>query len=188
MTTGRKAERPRSGSGATKDGTLRIEKRRRIELVGDLSTHSRIFSYLIHILIQRLDRSRREVYAGDLDLASISEAIGLFASEGLMRDERWREEHRSFDKRLGLDGQRVTNILSIAEATGIPRETTRRKIKKLKELGVLTEIGPSQYVTTPGFLQQPDIKVRYENAVNDVLRFINRALEQGVFRVSGDDE
>jgi hypothetical protein len=162
--------------------------RRRIECAGALADHSRLFSYLLHVLVQRLDRNRREVYGGDLDLASINEAVGLAVVEGRMRDPRWLAEYRSFDRSLGVDGQRPTNAYSVAQATGIPRETTRRKVKKLVDLGVLTEVRRGEYINTPGSLQRAAITARYERALADVLRFINDGLEYGLFQLSDDDE
>ena len=158
-------------------------RKRRIECAGTLARHSRLFNCLLYTLIQRIDRRRRETYRKDLDLARIHEAIGLFAVEGLLRDPKWLKEYRSYNKSMGLD-QRATNMLSVAEATGIPRETARRKIHKLGKLGYLTEIRPREYVITPGLLQTDAIRQRRENTFADVLRFINDCLELGILRWS----
>ena len=159
----------------------------RIECAGTLADHSRLFNCLLYTMIQRIDRRRRETYSKDLDLASVHEAIGLFAVEGLLRDPDWLEKYRSYSVSMGL-GQRATNMLSVAKAAGIPRETARRKIHKLAKLGYLTEIRPSEYVITPGLLQSDVIRQRRENTFADVLRFINDCLELGVLRWSEDEE
>ena len=174
MTTG--TGRPRVGG-----------RRRRIACAGTLADHSRLFNCLLHTMVQRHDRRRRETYDNDLDMASVYEAIGLFAVEGLLRDPEWLKTYRSYDTSMGLD-QRATNMLSIAEATGVPRETTRRKVHKLAEMGLLTEIGPSEYVITPGVLQSAAIRERREKALADVLRFVNECLELGVFKWSESGE
>ena len=101
----------------------------------------RLFSYLMFTLIQRIDRIRREVYADDLDLASISEAIALSAIEARMRDPQFRNAYRSVNRQAGVAVQRGVNALSVAAATGIPRETVRRKLKMLVEKGVLVREG-----------------------------------------------
>jgi hypothetical protein len=141
----------------------------------------RLFCYLMFNLIQRIDRLRREVYDGDLDLASISEAIALSAIEARMRDPEFRDAYRSVNKVIGVERQRGVNALSIAEATGIPRETTRRKIKKLIELGAIIEVRRGEYVMKPGFLQQDAVVTRTAQGLIDTTRFINESLDQGLF-------
>lgn len=142
----------------------------------------RLYSYLMFTLIQRIDRLRREVYAGDLDLASISEAIGLSAIEARMRDPGFREAYSNVTRQTGIAAQRGVNTMSVSAATGIPRETVRRKIKKLVELGALVEVKRGEYVMKPGFLQQDSVQERMAQALVDTTRFINDSLAQGVFR------
>ena len=142
----------------------------------------RLYSYLMFTLIQRIDRLRREVYAGDLDLASISEAIALSAIEARMRDPQFRDAYRSVAKQAGVAAQRGVNALSVAAATGIPRETVRRKIKKLIELGAIVEVKRGEYVMKPGFLQQDSVQERLGQALVDTTRFINDSLDQGLFQ------
>jgi hypothetical protein len=160
----------------------RAEKRkRRVVRSPEGPEQFRLFCYLMFTLVQRIDRLRREVYAGDLDLASISEAIALQAVEARMRDPEFRDAYRSVSKMVGIEGQRAANALSISQATGIPRETTRRKIKKLIELGALVEVRRGEYVMKPGFLQQDLVVSRLTQALVDTTSFINQSLDQGLF-------
>ena len=46
--------------------------------------------------------------------------------------------------------------MTISQATGIPRETVRRKLKLLLERGVIVEKTRGAYVMKPGFIQQPE--------------------------------
>ena len=141
----------------------------------------RLIFYLFFNFIQRLDRARRKAYAGDIELATISEAIALSAIEPGMRDAKFREKFRSVQEVVGTDRQRGVNALSIAAATGIPRETTRRKIRKLIELGAIMELRRGQYVMRPGFLQQKSLQAPFDQLINDTARFINESLDHGLF-------
>lgn len=141
----------------------------------------RLYSYLMFTLVQRVDRLRREVYAGDLDLASISEAIALSAIEARMRDPQFRDAYRSVNRQAGIGAQRGVNALSVAAATGIPRETVRRKIKKLIDLGAIVEVKRGEYVMKPGFLQQAGVQERLTQGLAHTTRFINDSLSQGLF-------
>jgi hypothetical protein len=147
----------------------------------------RLFSYLFFNFIQRLDRSRREAYASDIDLATISEAIALGAIEPAMRNREFREQYRSIHTMVGVAPQRGINAYSISEATGIPRETTRRKIKKLIELGAIIEVGRAEYVMKPGFLQQHALRAPFAALVSDTARFINEAIDEGIFVISDEE-
>jgi hypothetical protein len=125
----------------------------------------RLFVHLLFALVQRLDGLRREAYGGDLDLAAIGEAIALCD---------------------GSPGRPVVTALAISRATGIPRETTRRKIKKLIALGVLSETRRGDYILTPAFAQRfaPD---RLDLAMAETLRFFNHGLELGLYALSKTD-
>jgi hypothetical protein len=166
--------------------TRRPGRRRRIECVGTVADHSRLFNCLLHLLVHRLERRRRAIY-GDLDSALLLESIGLFAVEGVLRDPKWLKKYRSYNTSMGLD-QRGTNMLSAAEAAGVPRETARRKLHKLVKRGILTEVRPNEYVVTPGFPQSAKMRERLEHAMADVLRFVNECLELGVFQWSETEE
>lgn len=53
---------------------------------------------------------------------------------------------------LGATKLRASNILSVSAATGIPRETVRRKTLKLCDLGLLERAGRKLFVTGRFFL------------------------------------
>ena len=158
-----------------------VQRKARVVRSPDGPEQLRLYSYLMFNLVQRVDRSRRQVYAGDLDMACISEAVALSAIEARMRDPEFRDQYRGVTKVAGVEAQRGVNALSVAEATGIPRETTRRKIKKLIELGALLEVRRGEYVMKPGFLQQDAVTSRLMQALIDTTRFINDSVDQGLF-------
>ena len=115
-------------------------------------------------------------------MACIAEAIALSAIEARMRDPEFRDQYRAVTKVAGVEAQRGVNALSVSQATGIPRETTRRKIKKLIELGAILEVRRGEYVMKPGFLQQDLVMARLMQALVDTTRFINDSLDQGLFQ------
>jgi hypothetical protein len=140
--------------------------------------------YLLATFAQRYDRLRREAYGTDLDYASIIEAVSLSVIEARMRDPNWRQEYSAISKTVGATPQRGVNSMSISRATGIPRETARRKIKNLIARGALTEVRAGEYIVTPGYLQKVATAARVEGALADALRFMNDGLEHGVWSTS----
>jgi len=151
-------------------------------VLAESAANSRLFVYLLGNLLHRLERGRREVYFGDLDLARVAEIIGTAGVEPGMRDAAFRKQHRNFDSVVGVEGQRAVNATSIAGATGIPRETVRRKLQRLLKLGLIVEKGRARYVLKPGMLQHPDRQAAFARGLQQTVHFMNECLEQGVLR------
>jgi hypothetical protein len=149
----------------------------------DREADSRLFAYLLVSFLSRTQWLRRQQFEGDLDLAVIAEAVAAAALDARMREPTFLEQYRSIDKVVGVERQRGVNALSIAAATGIPRETARRKIKRLLELGVLVETGRGKYVLKPGYIQSPAMRTMFEELTRASLRFVNDCLDQRVLEV-----
>jgi DNA-binding IclR family transcriptional regulator len=86
---------------------------------------------------------------------------------------------RDFERAIPVEEQRAVNASSIAVAAGIPRETVRRKIRKLLELGVVVEKAPAQYVLRPGVLLEPRHQAAFARGIEQTVRFVNELLENG---------
>jgi hypothetical protein len=151
-------------------------------VLAESDANSRLFVYMIANFLHRLERERRNVYFGDLDLARVAEVIGTAGVEPGMRDAAFREQHRDFDSVVGVEGQRAVNATSIASATGIPRETVRRKLQRLLKLGLIVEKGRARYILKPGALQHPDRQAAFARGLQQTVHFMNECLEQGVLR------
>ena len=144
--------------------------------------NSRLFVYMIGNYLHRIERERRAIYFGDLDLARVAEIVGTAGVEPGMRDAAFRSQHGTFDSIVGVDGQRAVNATSIASATGIPRETVRRKLKQLLKLGFIVEKGRARYVLKPGSLQEPARQAAFARGIQQTVLFMNECLENGVVR------
>lgn len=144
--------------------------------------NSRLFVCLVGNYIHRIDQVRRAVYFGDLDLALVGEVIGAAGMEPGLRDAAFREKHKYFDKIVGTEELRSINSSSIATATGIPRETVRRRIKRLLKLGFIVEKEPARYVMTPGIMLDPRRQAAYALGIDQTVQFINELLESGMVR------
>lgn len=151
----------------------------RLALAGG-PTNSRMFVYLAGNWLHRIERERRELYYGDLDLALVAEIIGTAGVEPGMRDAAFRHKHGDFEAAVSVEEQRAINATSIATAAGIPRETVRRKIRKLLELGFIVEKEPARYVLRPGILLQPQRQAAFARGIELTVRFMNELLENGV--------
>jgi hypothetical protein len=153
----------------------------RLALAGS-EGNSRLFIYMIGNYLHRIERERRGLYEDDLDLALVAELVGTSAIEPGLRDAAFREKHATFDSVIGIEDQRAINATSIASASGIPRETVRRKLKRLLELGIIVEKRRFRYVINPGVIQQSHHQAAFARGIEQTVRFMNECLEQGVVR------
>jgi hypothetical protein len=146
------------------------------------SADSRLFVHLLLTFIHRTDHVRRGLYGGDLDLATVGETVAMVSIEPDMRDPAFRRTFHDLRSMIGLERQQAVNALTIAEATGIPRETVRRKLKQLLQLGVITEKERGRYVIKPGVAQRPENLSAADNAMRDTLQLMNDCLSLGLVR------
>jgi biotin operon repressor len=151
-------------------------------VLANSKANSRLLVYMIGNYVHRLERERRDLYFGDLDLARVAEIIGTAGVEPGMRDAAFREQHRNFDSVIGVEGQRAVNATSIASATGIPRETVRRKLQQLLRLGFIIEKGRARYILKPGVMQQPARQAAFARGIQQTVHFMNECLEHGVLQ------
>jgi hypothetical protein len=144
--------------------------------------NSRLFVYLAAKYLHRIERERRGLYFGDLNLALVAEIIGASGAEPGMRDAAFRQKHQHFNTAMSVQEQRAVNATSISITAGIPRETVRRKIRRLLKLGYLVEKEPARYVVKPGVLLEPHRQAAYARGIDETLRFMNELLDHGVVR------
>jgi hypothetical protein len=131
---------------------------------------------------QRVCRLQRGLAEGDIDLAIIAGAAALAATESLMRDAAMRRTFADISTVIG-DLQRGCNALSIAAATGLPRETVRRKMGRLVEMGVLVRRDDGNYIWQAGVLQGAPHRQMLEEWASETLRLVNDCIELGIFTV-----
>ena len=148
---------------------------------------ARTFIHLLMNFLHRTDQDRRGLYSGDLDLAAVGETVGLAAIEHEARKVDFIEKFGNFENRIGTEGQRPVNALTISQATGIPRETVRRKLKLLLERGVIVEKTRGGYVMKPGYIQTPENMDIVDRGMRDTLQFMNECVKLGLVRWVDDE-
>jgi hypothetical protein len=144
---------------------------------------SRLFTMALGRYVQQVCRLYRDLAGGDLDLAIIASAASLAPVENAMRSAAFRQEFANLETVIGEARQRGCNVLSIAAATGLPRETVRRKMARLVKDGFLVRRGPSDYILQPGLIQSQPYRQMLNEAEAETLRFVNVCLDQGIFDV-----
>ena len=154
----------------------------RLEYTNDL-VDTRLFVHLVGALVHRLDLDRRKLYENDLDQASVAGAVALESADASLRLAEFREEYRDIRKVIGVEGQHGANALSISHFTGIPRETVRRKLKRLVERGAVMEKSRGSYIIKPGFPQTPESINTIQGAMRYTLQFMNDCISMGLIKI-----
>jgi hypothetical protein len=172
-------KQPISGARARQTGKGRLA-------LNDGPGNSGLFIVLMAALMAQVDARRRKAY-GDIDLSSIADTVGLAASEAVLREPSLREAYRNLTSVIGPHAQRGINAHSVSQATGIPRETVRRKLKLLSKREFVTEQAPGRYIVKPGTVQQPENLAAYERCMRDAMAFMNECLAQGLVTWEADE-
>jgi len=102
-----------------------------------LEEKSRIFIINFTRFFQKICRLQNELFDRDINLAIVAGAITVANIEARMRERDFRDQYSNVNAVIGTHLQRGCNALSVAEATRLPRETVRRRINRLIEMGIL---------------------------------------------------
>lgn len=108
------------------------------------ASHRDVLSVLLLRFMTSRLRAMYQAYDGDLTLCLV---LGEIASRNT---ERFYDERRGYQP-AAFNGQKQylpCNALSISDVTGIPRETVRRKLAKLVDLGWIEKTPDDMYVIT----------------------------------------
>ena len=144
--------RPRKPDSSISLGDLAARVSVPVNLQTTLSTYASRFT------ISTMRRAYR-MFDGDLTLFlvfgeiahyNMSRALQALSLRDAPDSARWKGLMRA------LPDKKVTpcNALSISEATGIPRETVRRKVKELERRGWLAREGARSLTLTPRAIEQ----------------------------------
>jgi hypothetical protein len=115
-------------------------------------THQTMLStYAGQFTINTLRRAYR-LFDGDLTLFLVFGEIAHYNMSHVLQAFQEAPDSPSWKARMrGLQTQKITpcNALSISAATGIPRETVRRKVKELEKRGWLARKGARSLTLAP---------------------------------------
>lgn len=141
---------------------------------------SRLVAIRLASLTLRLRESWSQLF-GDADTAAIALAIVAIVSERLLREDL-DPPFESLATPLPAEFLGTCNISSIATATGLNRETARRKVNQLVRDGMISRDGAAIRLA-PGFTQQQMVIKMIRSQLDEVRRASNDLMREGVFTV-----
>lgn len=116
----------------------------------------------------------------DCEKALVMLAVGTINGERLLRAEGLEETLRDLRYELPHEYVRQCNISSVAAATGMNRETARRKVNELIEAGLLIRIGRGRLRYSPGFAQLPEVSELVRKQLDALVRVANDLMREGI--------
>jgi hypothetical protein len=141
------------------------------------AANSRLTAIRLTMLTMRgMERWRTGV--SDFDKAMILIAVGAITSERFTR-AGLDEELKALATPLPPEVLAPCNVSSIAAATGLNRETTRRKVKALVDEGFLVRSEHGVINFTPGFFQQAFIHELIRSQLDSLVRTANDLIRDG---------
>jgi hypothetical protein len=115
----------------------------------------------------------------DYDCVMIMVSVIAISAERLLR-AGIPEKYRSLDAPIDPAMLSKVNISSIAHATGLNRETTRRKVNDLIEQELLTRFEDGSVGFRPGLVQEERIRSQVRGQLGDIAAIVNMLVKMGV--------
>ena len=127
----------------------------------------------------RMGEEYRRTIARDLDSVVVVLAVIAIALERALRT---RADITLYDVKNAIAINDVTpcNVASIAAATGLNRETARRKVNNLVKRGILRKLAGGAIVFTDEMRSSPALADMLCRQVNEVARLTNILLQHDI--------
>ena len=155
-------------------------KRRPLQLVVDESeaeANSRITGIRLALLTTRcMELWRREKHDPETVLILLS--VVAITSEKFTRSGL-TDAQRALATYLPLEELQGCNVASIAAATGLNRETTRRRVEALVRDGALIRTPAGELAVPPSRVQDPAMLDLLRKQLDAVTRFVNGLIRDG---------
>jgi hypothetical protein len=164
-------------------GERRVSKKRVVPSNrAKLEEKSRIFAYEFGVLLCEILPRYQAIFQSDFAKVLIVHAIGVASISRLMARAE-SAGYETLSATIPPELQVPVNALSVAESTGIPRETVRRKIKEMIADDILVEDERGGYRMKPGSLQSTEAQDIYYQQLQTLTTLLNRCLEAGIIRI-----
>jgi hypothetical protein len=143
--------------------------------------NSRLTAIRVTVLTSRLMELWRRG-TRDTDTALILVAVAAITNERLLRTDL-PTEMRRLENPVSEEMLGSCNVSSIAAATGLNRETARRRVNALVRQGALVRSERGDVHFPPGFLERPEARTLVRSLLETVTRFVNDQLRDGVLEI-----
>lgn len=117
----------------------------------------------------------------DYDRAMILIAVAAITAERLLRGDT-EAQFDALSAPLPIDRMAKCNVRSIAAATGLNRETTRRKVDGLIDQKLLVRAGDGTLTFAPGIIQEETTYALVRKQLDTIVKTANELIREGVVK------
>jgi hypothetical protein len=150
-----------------------------------LDRKSRIVALrLVLLSLRSMENWKHDV--DDYDRAMILVAVAAITAERLLRADH-PGRHAALKEPLPPSAMARCNVSSIASATGLNRETTRRKVDSLIEKRLLVRLDNGTITFAPGIVQEQSTQELVRWQLEELVRTGNELLRDGVLKFTKDE-
>lgn len=140
--------------------------------------YSRLIAHFVTEFILRSSETVSEVFDHDYEAAILFLMISNRNSEKVMNDPKLRELYGSYKATIPPEHSLLISRMALARATGLPRETVRRKVAKLIERGWVIEL-PGGLRARPDLNRHADYVRTLEPQAQNLRRLFTVLLSTG---------
>jgi hypothetical protein len=142
--------------------------------------YSRLITYFVTEFILRSAEAVSEVYDHDYEAAILFMTISNRNAEKVMSDPKLREVYGSYKSTIPPEHTLLISRMALARATGLPRETVRRKVARLIEMGWVVELADGLRAR-PDLHRSSDYVGALEPMAQNLRRLFTMLLAVGAF-------
>ncbi len=176
-----KPTQPRATSEAPSP-SRRGNRRLKVATQAEFRDKSRIFVYEMSECFCKILPTYSQQMQNDLAKLLILHALGASNIQRLMARPQ-RAPYESMDVRIPPELQTPSNALSIADSTGLPRETVRRKLKELVAAGIVMADERGGYRLKPGAVQTDEFHAAFYASFKAMMAVFEACLEAKLVEV-----
>ena len=129
--------------------------------------------------LMRLTEGFQQIFGPDLDRVMIVLAVGVITGERPVRAAAAPDVVRRFGVPIPSEDLVRCTALGIAAATGLPRETARRKMQRMIDDGLLVQDEVVGVRVNPDILQQVEFQELVVRHAGEIARLTNVLVEHG---------
>ncbi|MEN3976995.1 hypothetical protein [Emcibacter sp. SYSU 3D8] len=169
-------------SAETASPARRGKRRLKIASQPEFREKSRVFLYELSECFCKVLPTYSQHVQNDLAKLLIVHALGASNIQRLMATTQ-REPYVSIDVRIPAELQVPSNALSIADSTGLPRETVRRKLKELVTSGMVMEDKRGGYRLKPGAIQTEELQAAFYASFKAMMAVMEACVDANLVEV-----
>ncbi len=132
------------------------------------------------VAMLRLVEGYQEMFGTDVDRLMIMLAVGAITGERPVRGADAPDHVVRFGIPIPSSDMTRCTALAVAAATGLPRETARRKIQQMINDGLLRRDEPVGIRISEELLQSAEFQALVQRQAGEIARLANALLERGI--------